>query len=193
MRPVRHESEHRQTAGGRHRRDRQDHALPGQIAAQAADEMGQCRSEHQRPDQPAECEPEVAVEPARRDLHADGIHAREKEAGRDPRREQRHELAAARQRRGIGRRAGERGQDVDDAWRVAVGDRQPGEHQRARDEAELHGDRDVAHRGRRQAGAALQVGHHRIAGEPQRCRGELREDDRRQDAGGNGGQGEFRV
>ncbi|TWT01673.1 hypothetical protein FQU96_31810 [Reyranella sp. CPCC 100927] len=28
-----------------------------------------------------------------------------------------------------------------------------------------------------------------IAGEPQRCRGELRDDDRRQDAGRNGGQG----
>jgi hypothetical protein len=111
----------------------------------------------------------------------------------NPRREQGQELAAARQRRGIGRRAGECGKEVDDTRRVAVGDRQPGEDQRAGDEAELHCDRDVADSGCRQAYAVLQVGHHRIAGEPQRCRSELRDDNRRQDAGRNGGQGAILV
>jgi arylsulfatase A-like enzyme len=152
MRPDRHENEHRKTAGSRYRPDRKDHALPRQITAQAADGMGKCRSEHQRPDQTTSA-PKVPVVPTQRDLHADGIDAGETEAGFEPRREQGKEFAALANVAALAA-AGVRGEKEGDTRREAVGDRQQGEDQRAGDDAELHRDRDVADSERRQAGAA---------------------------------------
>jgi hypothetical protein len=189
MRPVRHQHEHRQAARDRDRRDGEDHALPGQVAAEPADQVRQRRAQHQRPDQPAERQPEVAVVPARGDLHAHGVKSGEEDAGRETRREQRQILAAGGERRAVRRRTRERAEEEDHPRRMAVGDRQPGEDQRPGDEAQLHRDRHVAHGRSRQPGRPLQIRHHRIAGKPQRRREKLRDDDRRQDPGRNGGQG----
>src|SRR4051812_49072301 len=66
--------------------------------------------------------------------------------------------------------------------RVAVGYREERKDERACDEPELYGGGHVAERVARNAPLALQVGEHGIPCEPERCAGELRDDDDGEDA-----------
>jgi hypothetical protein len=181
-RPVRHQRVHEKATGYRHRRHAQHHRLPCKRLAEPAQQVRQRRTEHERADQKPECLAEVALEPSRGDLHADGIDARKKEAGRKPRAQQQRNNPANHEDRRVARRAQQRTHQERGARRVAVRDRQQRKHQRAGDEPELHGRRHVAEGALGQPELRLQVGQHRIARKPERGARQLREHDHRQDA-----------
>ncbi len=182
VRAIGDQRKHQQPAYECHGRYAEQHRLPGEELADAFEKVRERRPEHERADQKAERAAEVALIPARRDLHSHRIDAREKESGKEARGKQCREVLADEKRRGISRRAGRRAKEEQQARRVGIGQREKSKNQRTGDEAELDRRGDVAECLDRQSPLPLQVAEHRVAGEPERGAGELRRDDRRQDA-----------
>ena len=135
--------------------------------------MRQRGAEHQRADQETQRLAEIVSIPARRDLHADRIDAGEEEAGGEAREEQERYLTRQKIAATVARRPEQGAGEKRRARRISIRDGKEREHERARNEAELYGARHVAERASRPIEAGLQVGQHRIAGEPEGCAGKL--------------------